>query len=72
MSPSILDTGTQSVKAELDKVAKNQLAAEVGTDGRLMGSINTTRKGFTFTAYIKALVTGQKAISGGVRVEKTF
>jgi hypothetical protein len=75
--PSILETGNQavkdSVKAELDQVAKNKLRVEAGLDGNITGAISTTRKGLTFTAYVKALITGpQKLVSGGVRVEKDF
>lgn len=71
--PSILEAGQNAVKAELDQVEKNKLRGEVGSDGRLTGSISATRKGFTFTAYVKALITGpQKSVSGGVRVEKDF
>lgn len=66
-----IDT-TKAVKDELDKVAPNQLSAEVGTDGRLTGSISTTRKGLTFTAYVQALITGQKAVSAGLRVSRKF
>jgi hypothetical protein len=70
--PNITDSINKAVKTELDEVAKNKLVAEVGTDGHLTGNISTIRKGFTITAYVKALVTGKKNFGAGVRVEKTF
>jgi hypothetical protein len=71
--PSILESGNDAArKAALDAVPKNKLQAEVGTDGQVNASISTTRKGFTFTAYVKALVVGQKSVSAGARVEKDF
>lgn len=66
-----IDT-TKAVAAELDKVAPNQLCAEVGTDGRLTGSVSTTRKGLTFTAYVQALFTGDRQVSAGLRVSRKF
>lgn len=72
--PTILETGTKAtVKAELDAVAKNKARVQAGSDGQIEGSISTVRRGWTFTAYVKALVTGPaKTTSGGVRVEKDF
>jgi hypothetical protein len=72
--PSILDAGNEAArKAALDAVAKNKLQAEVGTDGTVSASLNAVRKGFTFTAYVKALVVGQqKSVSAGARVERDF
>lgn len=76
--PSILEGANAAAKAEgtkaaLDDVAKNKLRAEVGLDGNVSGSISTMRKGFTFTAYVKALVKGpQKSVSAGGRIEKEF
>ena len=71
--PSILEGAKATVKAELDAVAKRKLTAEVGSDGRLTGAISTTRRGWTLTAYVQALVTGPaKTTSAGLRVEKDF
>ena len=76
--PNILESGTSAAKAEgnkaaLDAVAKNKLRVDAGLDGAVEGSINTTRKGFTFTAYVKALVVGQqKSVTAGGRIEKDF
>lgn len=72
--PSILEAGTEAAKkAALDDVAKNKLQAEVGSDGSITASLNTTRKGFTFTGYVKALVIGpQKSVTAGGRIEKDF
>ena len=63
---------SKAIKTELDAIAKNRLSAEVGSDGRLTGAISTTRKGITFTGYVKALVKGQKNVEAGFRMEKEF
>lgn len=70
---SILETGKAAVKADLDGVAKNKIRAEIGSDGSLEGSVSTVRRGWTFTAYVKALVTGStKSTRAGARVERDF
>lgn len=62
-----------TVAAELDKVAKNKARLQAGTDGRVEGSISTMRRGWTFTGYLTALVTGPaKSARAGVRVERDF
>lgn len=76
--PSILEGANAAAKAEgnkaaLDNVAKNKLRVEAGIDGAIDASLSTTRKGFTFTAYLKALVKGSgKSVSAGGRIEKDF
>lgn len=72
--PNILEAAkAATVKAELDAVAKNKARVQVGTDGQVEGSISTTRRGWTFTGYVKALVTGPtKTTSAGARIEKDF
>lgn len=72
--PNILDSATNAAtKAALDDVAKNKLRAEIDHRGHVDASISTTRKGLTFTAYVKALVKGpQKTVAAGARVEKDF
>lgn len=62
-----------TVKAELDRVAKNKARVQAGTDGQIDASISTTRRGWTFTGYLTALVAGPaKTTSAGVRVERDF
>ncbi|CAB4177283.1 hypothetical protein UFOVP998_3 [uncultured Caudovirales phage] len=68
--PTILEQGN---KAILDEVAKNKLRVEGDlASGRVEGTLSTTRKGFTFTAYVTALVKGQKSVAAGGRIEKDF
>ena len=61
------------VKQELDKIDKNQASIQAGTDGQIVGSISTLRKGLTITAYVKAVIVGPtKTAEGGVRIDKRF
>ncbi len=55
--------------AELDAVKKNHADVEVTKSG-IEAEIDTTRKGFTFTAYVKRLWNGQK--EAGAKISKDF
>jgi len=68
--PSILKSGNEHArKAALDEVPEKKFQAEIGFDGSITASTKTKWKGLTFTGYVKALVVGKKAVSGGLRIE---
>lgn len=63
----------EATKAALDQVEKNKLRVEIGSDGAVEGSISATRRGWTFTGYVSALITGpKKSAKAGARVERSF
>ena len=68
--PSILEQASKLVHdGELDAVKKNHAEVEVTKSG-IEAEIDTTRKGWTWTAYVKRLWNGKTET--GAKVSKDF
>ena len=70
---SLLQDGAASIKKQYESVPQNKIRFDATSDGRVEASLNTTRRGWIFTAYLTALMVGpSKSKAAGIRIEKNL
>ena len=68
-----MQDGAASIKKQYESVPQNKIRLDATSDGRVEASLNTTRRGWTFTAYLTALLFGpSKSKVAGIRIEKNL
>lgn len=71
---TILESGQKGARqaahdAAVESVAQKKLRVDFDETGRVETSVNVTKGALTFSAYLKALLRGQRSVTAGGRVD---
>lgn len=68
-----LFNSAEDIKKKYESVPQNVLRLDLTSDGQVEASLNAKKRGWTFTAYLTALLFGpSKSKAAGIRIEKNL